>query len=93
MIGAIGSALAFYGAGRPGLFGIVLRTLKSWFIFTRIICSSLKTVLSWLTTNTSAKIVTSEGRSSSLYSIFNLKRFDLIREGTNETHQLTWCVS
>jgi hypothetical protein len=28
MIGAIGSALAFYGAGRPGLFGTMLRTLS-----------------------------------------------------------------
>jgi hypothetical protein len=28
MIGAVGSALAFYGAGRRGLFGMVLRTLS-----------------------------------------------------------------
>jgi gas vesicle protein len=28
MIGALGSALAFYGAGRRGLFGMVLRTLS-----------------------------------------------------------------
>ena len=28
MIGAIGSALAFYSAGRPGIFGTVLRTLS-----------------------------------------------------------------
>jgi hypothetical protein len=28
MIGAIGSALAFYSAGRPGVFGTILRTLS-----------------------------------------------------------------
>ncbi|HSP07282.1 MAG TPA: hypothetical protein VLR94_08900, partial [Acidobacteriota bacterium] len=27
-VGAVGSALAFYGAGRRGLFGIFLRTLS-----------------------------------------------------------------
>jgi gas vesicle protein len=39
MIGAIGSALAFYGAGRPGLFGMVLRTL-SLGLFTRALLAS-----------------------------------------------------
>jgi gas vesicle protein len=39
MIGAVGSALAFYGAGRPGLFGIVLRTL-SLGLFTRALLAS-----------------------------------------------------
>lgn len=27
-VGAVGSALAFYGAGRPGVFGMILRTLS-----------------------------------------------------------------
>ena len=27
-VGAVGSALAFYGAGRPGLYGMLLRTLS-----------------------------------------------------------------
>jgi gas vesicle protein len=27
-VGAVGSALAFYGAGRPGMFGMLLRTLS-----------------------------------------------------------------
>lgn len=39
MIGAVGSALAFYGAGRPGLFGMVLRTL-SLGLFTRALLAS-----------------------------------------------------
>lgn len=39
MIGAIGSALAFYGAGRPGIFGMVLRTL-SLGLFTRALLAS-----------------------------------------------------
>jgi hypothetical protein len=38
-IGALGSALAFYGAGRPGIFGIVLRTL-SLGMFTRALLAS-----------------------------------------------------
>jgi gas vesicle protein len=39
MMGAIGSALMFYGAGRRGVFGIVLRTL-SLGLFTRALLAS-----------------------------------------------------
>jgi hypothetical protein len=38
-VGALGSALAFYGAGRPGLYGTMLRTL-SLGMFTRALMTS-----------------------------------------------------
>jgi hypothetical protein len=38
-VGALGSAIAFYGAGRPGIYGTLLRTL-SLGIFTRALMTS-----------------------------------------------------